>query len=345
LLTFDPARCGVVVLGVGSTAYSDNAFANDLKLGARVETLADALVIRRAFPEDITTGSFEGTSGYLNRDGGWAYAAQGVSQIQSKVESLGGKVIPGQPVSSLTRKDGKTSGVKCSDGTEHRADIVVLASGAWTSSTFPELNLEDKCLATGQSVAFLQLTPEEGEKYKQCPVYLDFSSGFYCFPTNNDNVVKMAIHCAGHTFADPANSGISTPRTSLSHADDGLRIPRSAAQALRSNLRLVYPELANQPFSETRICWYTDSPDDDWVIGYHPTDTGLVFATAGSGHAYKFLPNVGRIVADAIEGKLDLVVKARFAVDRQKATHVASRTGKPQILRIDELCTPEDLTP
>jgi hypothetical protein len=32
---------------------------------------------------------------------------------------------------------------------------------------------------------------------------------------------------------------------------------------------------------------YTDSPDGDWVIGFHPLDSSVVLATAGSGHAYK----------------------------------------------------------
>jgi hypothetical protein len=32
---------------------------------------------------------------------------------------------------------------------------------------------------------------------------------------------------------------------------------------------------------------YTDSPDSAWHIGVHPADPGLLFATGGSGHAFK----------------------------------------------------------
>lgn len=32
---------------------------------------------------------------------------------------------------------------------------------------------------------------------------------------------------------------------------------------------------------------YTDSPDEDWLIGSDPVDPSLMLATAGSGHAYK----------------------------------------------------------
>ena len=35
------------------------------------------------------------------------------------------------------------------------------------------------------------------------------------------------------------------------------------------------------------VCRYTDSPDGDWMIGYYPSDSGLLLATSGSGHAFK----------------------------------------------------------
>lgn len=51
-------------------------------------------------------------------------------------------------------------------------------------------------------------------------------------------------------------------------------------------------------------------------------------------------------MADAIEGKLDPEVRARFAVDRQKAIDHVSRVGQvPVVLEVDELCTAKDLLP
>ena len=98
---------------------------------------------------------------------------------------------------------------------------------------------------------------------------------------------------------------VSTPRTTLSDGADGLRIPRAAVQMIRSELARVYPSLAKKPFVGTRLCWcvhdawnskmadhdagcrYTDSTNDDWVIGAHPDVENLVLATSGCGHAYK----------------------------------------------------------
>lgn len=32
---------------------------------------------------------------------------------------------------------------------------------------------------------------------------------------------------------------------------------------------------------------YSDTADEDWVIGFHPKDPSIVIASGGSGHAYK----------------------------------------------------------
>ncbi|KAI0079301.1 FAD dependent oxidoreductase [Panus rudis PR-1116 ss-1] len=347
-------QSGVVVLGSGQTSYTDSAYKNDVANGARIEPLNTEEAIRAVFPPNVKTGSFEGKSGYINRDGGWANASQGIKLMMDKVLALGGRIVPGKAVVDLMKRDGKTAGVRCADGSEIEADLVVIASGSWTASNFPGLDLGSKCLATGQSIVTIQLTPEEAERYRDCPVFLDFGdSGFYLFPPNKDNIVKAAIHAAGYTYTPSSassegksQSSVSTPVTALSHGEQGLRIPKEMAKKLREHIRSTYPELGAKPFSGTRMCWYTDSPDDDWLIGYHPNDPAIAFATAGSGHAYKFLPIIGRLVADAIEGKLEPTLVQKFALDRQRTHHEPNRFGEtPRELKPNDLCTPDDLLP
>ncbi|OAX43656.1 FAD dependent oxidoreductase [Rhizopogon vinicolor AM-OR11-026] len=344
-------ECGVLNLG---DAYTEQSFNNDLKEGAKVERLGSAESIRAQFPSDFRDsdriGAFASldvsSTSYINHDGGWAEAERAVSILMEHVKKCGVKVLPGKAVQELTKDErGQTRGVRCADGSEYGADVVVLALGSWTASAFPSLNLMGKCLATGQSVATIQLTSEEAEEYRNTPVVLDFRTGFYVFPPTHCNVVKFAVHAAGHTHTVPGST-ISTPRTIVSHPDVGLRVPRSVLKELRVQLRSVYPALAEKPFSGTRMCWYTDSPDGDWVIGRYPGDSGLFLATSGSGHAFKFLPIIGKLVVDAMEDKLDPELAARFAVDREVKSHNGERISVVvQELNIDELCGPEDLTP
>ena len=129
--------------------YSDKSYTNDIALGARIEDLTTPEAIHAIFPPGVPTVSFEGTSGYLNRDGGWAFAEQGVFQLMQKVQKQGAQIIAGKSVVELVKKEGRTGGVKCADGTAYDADLVVIASGSWTPSSFPTLDLHGKCLATG----------------------------------------------------------------------------------------------------------------------------------------------------------------------------------------------------
>jgi len=335
----------LVFLSEGGTEM-DQAYANDVKLGARVESLRDVEAIRAIFPPRVKIGTFKNCSAYLNRDGGWVNASQATALMMSKVRSLGGHILPGKSVTSLVQLNGKTTGVECADGTAYNADLVVLAVGSWTASAFPSMGLEARCIATAQSNAFVQLSPEETETYRNCPVYLDLITGFCSFPPNEDGIVKSVLHSAGYTHSVKPPLG-TTPVSTPHHVDGvhGSLVPREPLKVLREGLANVYPVLAEKSFCGTRMCWYTDSPDDDWIIGFHPSRENVLIATAGSGHAYKFLPVLGSIVVDVIQGSLDPQIARKFAVDRQMNKQKAPRYGGLRVRELDlkELCGPDDL--
>ena len=182
-----------------------------------------------------------------------------------------------------------------------------------------------------QIVGKIQLTQEEADTHRADPVYLDLDSGFYMFPVrlsfypaccpaltvlhqpNDQNIIKCAVHGAGFTYRSGPSS-VSTPvfPASPSQTDQQdyktgqfeTAVPRAALQELRGHLAQTYPDLANKPWAGTRMCWYTDSADEDWIISFHPLDRGVVFATAGSGHAMKVLRAVVLRVRCLIEPAL-----------------------------------------
>jgi len=355
------------VINVCSQNYDDTLEENDRKFGALIHNLPDTKAVRDKLlsllgpstdsdSNEHRIGLLTNYHGYFNPEGGWAEATRAVATLLSHVKELGGRVIASQEVASLMKDGhGRTTGVKCKDGACFEGDRVILTVGPWTASTFPELHLDSKCLATGQTVGMIQLSAEEKERHKSTPVFLDFDTGFYTLPPTEDGIVKLGMHMAGHThmISTPQIDGdigcnlarkISTPRTITSHphSGDGLRVPRPALQALRMQLRKVYPELGEKPWSATRLCWYTDAPDGDWVIGPFPGDPTLILATSGSGHGFKFLPNVGRLVVDCLEGVLDPDTAAKFAVDRDidGAINDERASALTQELDPEELCGP-----
>lgn len=101
-------------------------------------------------------------------------------------------------------------------------------------------------------------------------------------PPNPSNIIKCATHRKGYMYraqielrASPPNSntdeaslktGVSVLRTTLtSEAEDGF-FPLEMVSLLRERLSWVYPELGKRDFVSTRLCWYLDTPDGDWLI-------------------------------------------------------------------------------
>lgn len=118
-------------------------------MGLDVRLLDAQSDIQTLFPPTVKLTSFNEYTGYLNRDGGWAHAQQGIVRLAEKVKSMGGQIIIEHTVKRLIRKDNKTTGVECVNGAVFNASIVIIATGAWSAATFPELQLQDMFLATG----------------------------------------------------------------------------------------------------------------------------------------------------------------------------------------------------
>jgi sarcosine oxidase/L-pipecolate oxidase len=80
-------------------------------------------------------------------------------------------------------------------------------------------------------------------------------------------------------------------------------VPAEGLAACRAFLAKCVPDLATRPWTYSRICWYTDTKDGDWLVTYHPKYPSLFVATGGSGHAYKFLPILGERVVQNMSRK------------------------------------------
>jgi len=63
------------------------------------------------------------------------------------------------------------------------------------------------------------------------------------------------------------------------------------------------------------VCVYNNTPDDDFIIDWHPQLAGILVVTGFSGHGFKFGPAIGRIAADLL-----LSGRTFFDIDRFRLT-------------------------
>ena len=87
------------------------------------------------------------------------------------------------------------------------------------------------------------------------------------------------------------------------HPDDPRVVTNEDEARFRRFLRECLPELAQAPVIGRRLCLYCDTWDGNFWIDRDPDRPGLVVASGGSGHAFKFGPMLGPIIADVVEGK------------------------------------------
>lgn len=149
----------MLVFGSDGHEYTAKSYDNDISVGCRIQTFDSAETVRSELPSVAKLGQSvdDRSTRYLNRDGGWVHATGGIIQGMKNVTALGGKIIGGKEVKRLIHNGGRASGVECSDGSVFTADLVVIATGSWTPSALPVLNLEGKCTATGYSFFLLIL--------------------------------------------------------------------------------------------------------------------------------------------------------------------------------------------
>ncbi|WWC89147.1 uncharacterized protein L201_004065 [Kwoniella dendrophila CBS 6074] len=362
---------GVMVLSAaGEKAgqeFVSKAEENSKNLGIAIESLKTTEQVKRTFDRRIPTGNFGGREGYLNPIGGWAESGRALEVGLKRVRKLGGEIRPGAEVNALVKNGKKVKGVQLKSGEQILGDLVLIAAGAWTPAlcALPGVNARlPEVVATGQSVAIIQLTPEEHVQYSSVPVVFNLDDGWYVFPPNPEGLMKMAIHGAG--VLNPQENGVSIPRTKLTPGGEDGAIPLANLKILRDGLRQVYPGLANKDFYSTRLCWYCDSVTGDWLIDYHPDFENLIIASGDSGHGFKFTPNIGREILKVIERNPSPEYAEKWGfnytaktIKREGSKAAVSdvskeepqtseggadvRAGKRQILKVEDLVKPHHL--
>ncbi|KAL7421329.1 hypothetical protein Q5752_004214 [Cryptotrichosporon argae] len=283
--------------------------------------------------------------GFVDVSAGLTYADKACAWARHLCEKAGVKFVLGPQVGNfdglVTAGEGegrKVTALRTADGKEHKADVVVVAAGGWTPSVVPEVagllettagsvttiqlpadrkDLWDKVSrgrawdSTVQDVEGLrQYSPDNfpawayGLTGHNSPEY----GGFYGFPRTPEGKIKIGYRGRKWTNyqTDPKTGArLSVPKTKYT-ADKQTNLPKKAITHLKGVIVELFPDLAALGISDTRMCWYTDSVDNSFVVSYVPGYGDTLFvASGGSGHGFKFLPVLGAHVANALERTRD----------------------------------------
>jgi sarcosine oxidase len=173
--------------------------------------------------------------------------------------------------------------VQTSQG-EVSAERLVICAGAWFNALAPELGLP---LKVERNVMhwFKPAANTSDFGPGSLPIYLLQRRGtpfMYGFPSLPGQGIKAAFH---H----------SERYTTVAEIDR--RVDPAEAEQVRQALAGLLPDAAG-PIQKSVVCMYTNTPDENFVIGPHPEHPQVVVAGGFSGHGFKFCSVVGELIAD-----------------------------------------------
>ncbi|KAH7125763.1 putative sarcosine oxidase [Dendryphion nanum] len=255
--------------------------------------------------------------GVLDCTGGMAVADKACRVAMHKAERQGVKFVLGSVRGSfkdfVTRDSGQIAGIVTKDEKEHLAELTIIACGGWTPTILPDL--DGICETAAGSVIHFKI-PRESDLWNRFspdsfPTWAwkirdGADGGLYGFPRDDNGYLKIGYRGTKYTNPVKQIDGVerSVPITRWSEGEKLKQIPEKAMSVLRYFVDEYIPEFKEQGIvvHSTRTCWYTDSFDNHFVIDHVPNRKGLFVATGGSGHAFKYLPNIGNWVVDIMEG-------------------------------------------
>ncbi|KAH7159548.1 FAD dependent oxidoreductase [Dactylonectria estremocensis] len=239
--------------------------------------------------------------GVVDTQGGFVYADKACRFALHKA---------GKFAAVLRDEDSRITGVRTADGVSHSAELTIMACGGWTPSLVTEL--DSLCETTAGSVCIWQLPAGSALWDRFAPerfptwtwdIRNGKNGGLYGFARDANGAVKIGYRGTKYTNPQTQADGASRSVPMTRWTQQSTRqLPLTSARVIKDFVQEYLPELM-QCETKTRLCWYTDSFDNHFVIDFVPEIQGLMVATGGSGHGFKFLPNLGKHVVDLVEGK------------------------------------------
>jgi sarcosine oxidase len=280
---------GTKVLTVtGGVDHGTHPHLDDLKANLDVARIESTWLTPSEAAERWPGMRFDGRA-LFHPDSGRLDADRAVDALQQSATDHGGVVRHKTRVTAITVVDDDTVEVRTDDGT-YRARRAIVCAGAWTT----------KLLGSIVDLPALTVTQEQPAHFAPRSSDLTWPSFTHAFADNAPDAkefyggvyglnapgegVKVGFHAVG-PIVDPDER-------------DFLPEPHQLAR-LQEYARQWLPGVDSDALAPIS-CTYTSTTDSNFVLD---RDGPIVIGAGFSGHGFKFVPAIGRILSDlAIEG-------------------------------------------
>ncbi|WP_339237967.1 N-methyl-L-tryptophan oxidase [Oceanobacillus sp. FSL W7-1281] len=239
--------------------------------------------------------------GYFERNSGVLFSENAVRAYRTLAEKNGADLYTNRSVQAIeTTADQVT--VKLNDD-EIKGKKLLISAGKGTNQV---TKLLDTTLPlTPVRKTFCWFTAAEEANYTEGSFpgwgYVDEESTYYGFPSIDGAGLKIGRHDLGHPLD---YSGKLDPFGA--YAEDKQETLAFAHKHFSKDIVL----------KEGRVCTYTNTPDEDFIIDYLPGHTNIVVACGFSGHGFKFASGIGESLARLLTDRELAVSLESFQLSR-----------------------------
>jgi monomeric sarcosine oxidase len=277
-------QTGALLIGKREPSFETECYEAMRSLGLESEKL-DSRQASARFPQ-FNSGAF--AYGVYDPSGAILHAETAVRALIDLARQRGVEILEGERVIEA-RQAGSRVSIVTESGHEIECERAMIASGPWSRKLLPFL--EDKLTTTRQEIVYFEPGPEQSNSSplsfepNRFPIFLELESGFYGFPVHHAGAMKIANH----------HKGAEVDPDSAEH-----HVGEQFIERCRAFFAEFIPGLADARVREARVCIYNNTPDDDFIIDWHPQLDGVLVVTGFSGHGFKFGPTIGRIATELL---------------------------------------------
>lgn len=273
----------VVVLGNEGDNFTQVSYRNLRELGLPIELLSRQ-TFKQRFPQfnlqDYDQFSYNSLAAIL-------HASTCLRTLKQLVLEMGGTICEGQQVQAISYDATRVPlRLHCSDGETIFADRVAVALGPWVHTLLGDLQLPIR--ATRQHLLYFGNLSATTFGASVFPAFL--SGELYGFPLHSsfDRRGPNWLKVASHNFGTAINP------------DDTPQIEERVIAQVKKKACELLPDLRQATLERVDTCMYDVSPDEGFILDYHPHNSRIVFATGLTGHGFKFGPLLGEMLSSLI---------------------------------------------
>jgi sarcosine oxidase len=288
-------KTGLIYCGKPDNSWMQGVKRSSVKYNIPIQSLTHS-VFTNQFPQFNIPSNYEIL---LEPDAGFITPEKAITLYAEHAVKLGAEI----KANTTVRYWDKVSGVfqvYTSEGV-FRSKKLIVTSGAWSGVLMPALS--NVLTVTRQTVAWVYPDKPDGFAPGIFPCWIIADENkpgiFYGFPMLNKaqfdgpNGIKLAHHYpAEKTHPDTINRYVSKKDEEIIHYVLQKYFTRNTCR-----------------MQVMKVCMYTNTPDEHFILGTLPADEDVVIAAGFSGHGFKFASAIGEILCTiALQGKTEMPV-------------------------------------